>query len=225
MKEIEGIVLSCIDYKEKSKIVYLYTTIGHDSVKAVKAKDISSGLLPFTTTLNEVVYLRSNTKFPVLLEFQLQKSNYDLVNYPVLYPFLKRFLVIVKSIPNDSNHEHVYKFIIEILHQLNVDNHKKLLAIFLIKMLYIFGIQPNFKECLRCKSIYPSFFSIRDGGFYCNNCLKKNNIEVYKIWKEYYFDKKDISEYSDCDFDAFLDDIYMYYQIHAHIYLKNLDDM
>ena len=85
MKEIEGIVLSCIDYKEKSKIVYLYTTIGHDSVKAVKAKDISSGLLPFTTTLNEVVYLRSNTKFPVLLEFQLQKSNYDLVNYHMLY--------------------------------------------------------------------------------------------------------------------------------------------
>jgi len=71
MNEIKGLVISSIDYKEKSKVVYLYTPNGHDSVKAYQSKDFKKGLLGFTTTLNEVSYVKTNSKFSTLMEYSV----------------------------------------------------------------------------------------------------------------------------------------------------------
>ena len=62
---MEGIVINTIDYKEKSKIVYLYTPNGISSVKAL---DVMKKNLGFTVTLNHVEYNVSNSKFPTVLE-------------------------------------------------------------------------------------------------------------------------------------------------------------
>ena len=80
MNEIPGLVISSIDYKEKSKIVYLYTPYGHDSVRANHSKDMKKGLLGFTTTLNQVSYIKTNAKFPTLIEYNLVKTNFDLAS-------------------------------------------------------------------------------------------------------------------------------------------------
>lgn len=48
---MEGIVIKTIDYKEKSKIVYLYTSFG---MKSIKALDVLRTKLGFVTTLNVV---------------------------------------------------------------------------------------------------------------------------------------------------------------------------
>ena len=68
---MEGIVINTIDYKEKSKIVYLYTPNGINSVKAL---DVMKKNLGFIVTLNHVEYNVSNGKFPTVLEYNLIKS-------------------------------------------------------------------------------------------------------------------------------------------------------
>ena len=75
--EIEGIILSSIDYKEASKIVYLYTNIGNISVKALKAKKIKGGDLGFITTGNIVSFVMTNNNLPTLIEYHLKDTLFE----------------------------------------------------------------------------------------------------------------------------------------------------
>lgn len=219
MNEIKGLVISSIDYKEKSKIVYLYTPYGHDSVKANHSKDLSKGLLAFTTTLNEVIYIKSNSKFPTLLEYNLVKTNFDLISTINNISIIGIILKIVQNIPSDSNHERVYSFLIETINNLYKYNPKKVLSIFLIKMTYVFGVNPILTYCNNCGNTdYISFFSVDFGASFCKTCDSRTN--DYQIWREYYQEKKDISDYADTDFDDLLNNIKRYYQIHVNLNLK-----
>ncbi len=219
MNEIQGLVLSSIDYKEKSKIVYLYTPYGHDSVKANHSKELSSGLLGFTTTLNEVMYVKSAGKFPTLIEYHLLESYYSLTESISKIHAVHTILEVIKGIPEDTDHAKVYSFIMHTLRDLKENDAKKVLSVFLIKMLYVFGVTPNLRQCLRCNRNEIVFFSIFEGGGYCSNCSTTENIQKYKIWKEYYYEKKAISEYSEIEYDSLLEDIYKYYAIHVHLEL------
>jgi len=220
MNELKGIVISSIDYKEKSNVVYLYTPFGHDSIKANRSKDYKSGLLGFTTTLNEVSYIKSNSKFPTLLEYSIIRSNYELTESIDKIDSIFKMLEVIKNIPEDSNHERIYNYIISVINDLKKYDPKKVLALFLIKMLYTFGVTPNLKSCIKCGSTNIQFLSISQGECYCNSCTSYNNIDKYKIWYEYYYDKKNIEDYTDIDFDNLLNDIYIYYGNHVHINLK-----
>ncbi len=222
MNEIKGLVVSSMDYKEQSKIVYLYTPYGHDSVKANKAKDLSKGLLGFTTTLNEVSYIKTKAKFPTLLEYNLLNSHFDLTQNLDSVKVLSIFLKVIAAIPEDINHFKTYDFIIEMLNNFKDNPPKKVLSIFLIKMLYVFGVFPNFKYCMNCESKKLVFFSIPNGGCYCDKCCSNSNHETLNLWKEYYYEKKTIKEYTDTNFDSLLKDIFTYYSIHTHIKINEL---
>ena len=104
MDEFEGIVFNSIDYKEKSKIVYLYTPYGHESIRATKSKDYKSGFIGFTTTLNVVNYTKTKGEFPSLIEYNVKESFYDLTSSILVMKCVSMILQIIKSIPNDTNH-------------------------------------------------------------------------------------------------------------------------
>lgn len=221
MNEIKGLILSSIDYKEKSKIVYLYTPYGHDSIKANRSKDLSSGLLGFTTTLNEVSYIKSNAKFPTLIEYHLIESHFDLTSSLDKLEVIPIILKIIQNIPEDTNHKKVFNFIIEILKELKNNPPKKVLAIFLIKMTYVFGVQPILNYCINCGKTENLFsFSWDKAAVMCRSCSVINMSMEYKIWKEYYKDKKEICKYTDTDFDKLLIEISKYYQKHLDIELN-----
>ncbi|MBQ9124479.1 MAG: DNA repair protein RecO [Acholeplasmatales bacterium] len=218
MKNI-GIVINSIDYKESSKIVYLYTPLGRDSVKASGGKGIKKGYLGFTTTGNVVSYVRSDAKFPSLIEYSIIDSIFDITNDINKLNSFGIIIKIINSLPDDINHERTYNYIIKVLNDLKISNNpKKVLSIFLIKILYTFGVAPNLKTCVTCNNENINSFSINLGGALCKNCGPKN--DKLNIWNEYYYDKKSIDEYQDVDFDNLLKDIYKYYSIHANI---NLD--
>ena len=75
-----GLVIGSIEYKEKSKIVELYTPYGKENVLARGASKVTSGLLGFTTTLNYVNFEKSKASFPVMIEYYLIKSYYFLLD-------------------------------------------------------------------------------------------------------------------------------------------------
>ena len=93
---------------------------------------------------------------------------------------------------------------------------KKILSIILIKLLYAFGVNPILKECINCKNTNLIDFNPRLGGTLCNNCSNHKS-ETLKYWKIYYYQKKEIDSFPDCDFDLLLNEIKLYYQFHLSI--------
>lgn len=217
--EIEGIVLSSIDYKETSKIVYLYTPIGCISVKALQAKKIKNGELAFITTGNIVSFVMTDKELPTLVEYHLIEGVFSLTLDIKKLTSLSIILEVLRHIPNDSIHDRIFRLAKNYISYLKDYNEKKILSIFLIKMLYAFGVNPELKKCVRCGSNNLIDFVPRLGGALCNNCSTHNN-KLLPYWIEYYYQKKNIDEYNDCDFDLLLNEITNYYSYHLSIYLK-----
>ncbi len=217
--KFEGIVLSEIDYKEASKIVNLYTEKGKIGVKALGSKKIKNGLLGFTTTGNTVSFVTTDKEVYTLIEYDIidsiMKHDLDINEMKELGVIL----YIINMIPADSPHDKIYPFVKDIISNIKNINIDKLLSIFLIKMLYPFGISPNLKSCVKCQNNHDLIaFDIAYGGALCKNCIDKtNNIE---IWNEYYYGKKNLNEYSDTDFSFLLNQIKNYYSYHLNIRLK-----
>ena len=217
--KLEGIVLSEIDYKEATKIVNLYTEKGKIGVKALGSKKIKNGLLGFITTGNTVSFVTTDKEVYTLIEYDIidsiMKKDLDINEMKAL----GTILYIINMIPSDSPHEKIYPFVKDILSNIKNINIDKLLSIFLIKMLYPFGISPNLKSCVKCQNKHDLIaFDIAYGGALCKNCIDKNN--NIEIWNEYYYDKKDLKEYSDTDFTYLLNQIKNYYSYHLNIRLK-----
>lgn len=214
--EIEGIVLSSIDYKETSKIVYLYTNIGNISVKALKAKKIKGGDLGFITTGNIVSFIMTDSELPTLIEYHLKNTLFDLTDNINKINVLSIILSILKLIPNDSPHNLIYPLVSKYISLLKATNEKKILAIILIKLLYAFGVNPILRECVNCKNKNVIDFVPRLGGALCNSCSNHKS-DTLEYWKIYYYQKLEINDYPDCDFDLLLNEIKAYYQFHLAI--------
>ena len=218
--KLEGIVLFSTEYKESSKIVNLYTPLGKMSVIAKGALNPKKGFLGFITTGNIVSFVTTDTNIKSLTEYSLLKTSFDINSSLELINVFSNIMEIIKLIPDDIDHKRAYEFIKMILLNLNNNkNPKKLLSIFLIKMLYIFGVAPNLKSCVLCGNNNVVSFSIAHGGALCNNC-SNNDSSYLKIWQEYYYDKKDLDLYSDTDFPKLLKNIKDYYNFHMGIELK-----
>ncbi len=217
MKE-EGIVISSVDYKESSKIVNLYTPSGKISVIAKGALNPKKGLLGFITTGNIVSFVTTDTNFKSLVEYSFIDGVYYLNDISKIEAF-SVIIDLMKEIPDDINHNKTYEFIKKIILSLDDNNTKKVMSVFLIKMLYNFGIAPNLKSCVRCGKENLVSFSVTSGGALCDMCSTPD-LEYLNIWNEYYYSKKDIKDYIDTDFDRLLKDIKEYYLYHMGIKLK-----
>ena len=163
---MEGIVINTIDYKEKSKIVYLYTPNGINSVKAL---DVMKKNLGFTVTLNHVEYSISNSKFPTVLEYSLKKSYFDICTNLSKINIINIMIDIIKKLEGDYPHSRIFNFFKECLDLLEESKEPRfVLSLFLIKMLYIFGVKPTFDECVLCGNKTLVNFSSQNGGALCN---------------------------------------------------------
>lgn len=218
---MEGIVIKSIDYKEKSKLVYLYTPSG---IKSVKALDVSKTKLGFITTLNQVEFEASAGKLPTVLDYSLMKSHYSLYQNLDKISVLAPMLDVLFHLEEDVNHARIYPFFLRTLKNLEESNFPKvILSIFLIKMLSVFGIKPELKKCLHCGRTDIVNFSLGEGGALCSACSAQNekNFLIYRSFYEFYyaqdFDVKPhlISE------EELLEAIYNYYAIHANFKLKD----
>ncbi len=215
----EGIVYKSILYKEKQRITYLYTPNGKISIKStINKKGERNEAFSFLGNINE--FVSTNSNFPSLSEYNIIKDNFDLTKNISKLEILRIITLIINYIPDDTNHLRLYNFIKNILISLNEEDELKLLSIFLIKLSYIFGINPSFDFCCRCgRKDNLISFSINDGGALCTNCNNGEYISL-DIFKEYYKDKKDFNLYSNTNFISLLHDLETYYNKHANINLK-----
>ncbi|MDE6047429.1 MAG: DNA repair protein RecO [Anaeroplasmataceae bacterium] len=218
---MEGIVLKTIDYKEKSKLVYLYTPSGIISVKAL---DASKTKLGFITTLNQVEFEMSSGKLPTVIEYSLKKSFYSIYESLTKVGVLTPILDIIFHLEEGVNHRRIYSFLIQTLNELlDTELPYQILSIFLVKMLAVFGIKPELKKCVRCSKTNLVNFSCLEGGALCDSCslYHERNYQLLQDFQNLYFSKefKDIS--LNLSYTDLLDEIYQYYAIHANFKLKD----
>ncbi len=216
---MEGLVLKSIDYKEKSKLVYLYTSKGIISCKAL---DVSKSKLGFITTLNVVDFELTDNKLPTVKEYSIKKSFYNLYNDLNKIGIVTPIFDIIYHLENDAPHQRIYPFLIKVLDELieNNTNPYFILSLFLIKMLSVFGIKPELNKCIYCNNTNIINFSLINGGALCANCSSKNidNYLLYQAFYQLYYDKEFIE--IDLNYKKLLDKIYEYYNIHSNFKLK-----
>lgn len=223
MDEILGLVLYSIEYKEKGRIVNLYTKYGIKGVLVNNAMNLKSHNLAFCNTLNVLNFIATGKDLLRLKEYSVVSSYYELTEDLSKMDIVFTIIKVLKNIKVESVelNEKYLLFVISILDLLKKDiSSKLLLAVFLIKSLKMFGIEPNFSSCISCQNPNIVFFSYKAGGVLCPNCTRHNNKDTILFdFKNIYYNKniEDISITS--NIEDLLKVISSYYQEHAYITL------
>lgn len=179
---IEGIIIKKIDYKETSKIVYLITKQGKRSVVIKGAKRIKSKYLGLSQVITKVnLNVSKDDEISNIIDG-------DIINY---YDNIKKDLdalnvcyVILENIyylaGDDTDYNTLYDFINIILDYLNEGkNPLDVLVSFLVKALYLYGVNPKFTECVICGSKENLvFFDSYHGGVICENCIQEAKVKT-----------------------------------------------
>lgn len=222
---ITGFVINSLDYKESSKIVYLYTKEGKKSIKVLGAKSQKKGYLPFLIPLTLVSATITNSSFPTLIEYTVLNS------YQYIKDDLKKELIfsyifeILNKMPDDSFHDKIFNMLENLFTLAKTYDSLLLCSIFKIKMLYTFGVNPNFKTCGVCGSGDVYYFSVHLGGAICKKCyhIGAYDNQVLNILKYLYFmdlTKESLEKIKDINVKEIFDIILSYYKEHVNIYLK-----
>lgn len=187
----EGIVVKTINYKETSKIIYVITEEGLESIEVKGANKISGHSHIYASLLTKIAYASDKHFFKsgkVLNNYVNIKNDLDKLNTS-----LQLMEFVYTLIDHISDYHIFYHFFDEILELINnKENYYFYEAIFYLKTLYLLGIAPTLNKCVECgnnKNLLGFVFS--KGGLICKNCFK--------------------SEYSLYDFDTINDIIFLYY--------------
>lgn len=227
---IEGITLSSIDYKEKSKIVYIYTKYGKISYKALGSLNQKKGMLPLITTMNQLNVILTQSKFPTAIDYTLLNSYDDIKNDLKKSLWFSYILEIISKLPEDAPHERIYNLLKRLLEIANKCDGLMIGVVFLIKMTYSFGVAPELRKCVICQNSNISYFSIKDGGALCKDHFKHDSYEkevLDEIKNIYYFNiyDDDLDKIKNYDYKLLFDIMNKYYNEFVHIYLKGLNSL
>ena len=138
MEAIEAIVLKSLDYEDSSKILYLYTEKGLQSIIAHGVKKMNSinRFLSQGGTLIKVSFSRG--EFPSMKEGELL-NDYPKIKEDVLaYAYLNHIMELVNNtISEDSDHKKMFDFLKRLLLLFNNGSNPEILSfIFELKLLY-----------------------------------------------------------------------------------------
>lgn len=221
MKELnEGIILSSIDYKESSKIVYLYTKQGKKSVLVLGGNKYDKGFLGFKEPLNLVSFEATNANLPKLVSYDLLDGYKEIKDDFNSLCYVQIVLELINKLQNEEYTEKIYNFSKLILEKMKNGNSLEWTTIFLIKMLKIFGIEPNFKNCVKCGSNLRYSFSLTHGGYFCKNCGPNYSLDNSVDFLYHFSLSNEVSELG-FNFLGILREVINYYQELGGIVLKS----
>ncbi len=228
--EIEGITLSSIEYKEKSKIVYMYTKYGKISFKALGSLNQKKGMLPLISTMNHLNVIMTDSKFPTAIDYTIL-GLYDYIKNDLKKSlYFSYILEIVSKIPEDAPHERIFKLLTKLFELAKSYDGLILTVVFMIKMTYSFGVSPELRKCVYCTSKDVLYFSIKDGGALCHNHYKNTSYDksiLDEISTIYYLNiyESNLDEILEYDFKRLFDIMNKYYEEFVHVYLKGLNSL
>lgn len=237
IKDIEGIVVSCMDYLESSKIVNLLTNDGIISLIVKGSKNIKNK----NHVIGNMTYAKFNifykegklsnlNSFDIINNFKNIRINYELINYS------STLINISKRIVNLDNNINIYNILIDALCKIddlyndnrdNIDTtcyYKTIFDIVLIKYLKYLGV-PIYPYCIKCGS--DKVYAISsDLSFICDICYTNEIVKDMKTIKYIkMFDSIDIKKICKINMDLnVINEIHSfvldYYEKYTGIYIK-----
>ncbi len=203
MEFVDAIVLKSLDYKDSSKILYLYTEKGLLSVIAHGVKKMNSinRVLSQNGNLIRITFTKGN--FPSLKEGELV-NDYEMIKSDILsYTYLNHIMELVNNtISEDLDHPKMFNFLKKIFKLFNdLVDPEMLSFIFELKLLYFLGYGLNFKQCNICDKNEFLVFNVDNGGLVCKEHLSFNqesfDSDIYIQLAKLYF--IDINEFKTVD--------------------------
>ena len=232
MIEVEGIIVSEMDYKDTSKIIGIMTkTHGLISCIARGAKRIKS---PLRSTTGKLTYgkfqiLYKEDKLSTLIEvdviniFKKIKTDIICISYA-------SFLVdLAGQVMKQNNNPEIYDLLISGLLKID-DGFDPAVITNIIELKYLdyLGVMPIIDSCAVCgRTNNIATISVRKGGYLCNYCRNDETLvdeKAIKLLRMFYYvdiskiTKLDISQTVKNEIDKFLDE---YYDDYTGLYLKS----
>lgn len=169
----EGIILKSSKYQENSKIIYIITNEGIQSLLVKGSSNLKSRNFYLGNELTKIAFDKVKGKgFDIVTTGKIIN---DYVNIKQDFNRLSKALQIIEIGYTLSEHiddyEIFYAFIDQILERINNSKYYDLLLmIFKLKTLYLLGIGPIFTYCVKCHSKENEmFFDFYSGGMVCLN--------------------------------------------------------
>lgn len=171
---IEAIVCRSLDYKDSSKILYLYTESGTKSVVARGVKKLKSINRFLSQVPNVIKYDSTRGSFPTLKEGELLEEFPNIELDIESYTFVSHVLELVATVIDEENdHVKMFDFLKRLLRLFNQNIDPELLSfIFELKLLHFLGYGLRFQKCSICEETRNLVYSIRYGGVICKRHLE-----------------------------------------------------
>lgn len=192
MDRIEGIVCKVLDYKDSSKILYIYTEFGQRSIIARGVKKLSSLNRNLSQVGNIISFENSNRELATLKDGELV-HDFEVIHFDLeAFTYGSHILELAYSIIDEHNdHKKMYHFIVRLMKLMNEGIDSEIIStIFELKMLHFLGYGLNFKGCNQCDST-DLVFSVSDGGLICKSHAMPRSAQfdekIYEKIKAFYF--------------------------------------
>ena len=196
---MEAIVCKVLDYKDSSKILYLYTEQGNKSIIARGVKKLNSINRYLSQVPNIISYEASKGTFPSLQEGHLMQEFGDIQLDIEKFTFVSHILeLVINTIDEQSNHSKMYDFLKRLLYRIDKESDPEILSfIFELKLLSFLGYGIRFNGCNQCDEGINLVYSVRNGGLICRRHLEPleeaYDLEITQKIKELYY--MDINQY------------------------------
>jgi len=189
----KGIVCKTLDYKDSSKILYIYTEQGNISVLARGVKKLNSINRVLSQVGNLISFQKTKGELPTLKEGELL-NDYETIKEDLeAYSFVTHILELLHgTIDEFSDHSKMFHFVERLLELFNNKTDPEILSfIFELKLLFFLGYGINFRGCQVCGENDGLIYSVTDGGLICQKHLKPHSdsydSDVYNIIKRLYY--------------------------------------
>jgi len=233
VKNLDGIVVNLVDYKDNDVIAtFLTKQYGFIQVYVKGRKKISSKSYYLINEFNEIKFDLSKLNLSGLSTFKSGTSTtmLDYTNLSVeasaCLMLMGELLNKIKS-NNEFNHDAFYKHTKHTIHELSSDNHLyEALNKFIYQVLKINGITLVIDRCVSCANNSSIVgFDINNHGFICSDCLHENTESIIsdrKVLETIYLLDSDTYKASGSSVDKTVFKLLYYYlKEDLGIYLKS----
>lgn len=211
---MEGHILRTIDYKETSKLLYVYTDKGLISMIARGVKKMHSPLRHLAQVSNRIEMDLSSGTLPTLKDATL------IDRLPAVKDdFLKSTIMgvindlIYHTVTRDDDHAKLYAFVHKFTHALAKSDYPlEVMLVFELKMLHFLGYAVPLRHCHICKSTQGLTFDLHEGALVCETHTNAQHTNypqaIYGPMQYYYY--VDITTFTPRKLDrATLRDVHM----------------
>ena len=222
MEVIEGVVLKKINYKEHSKIIYLYTNKGLISVLIHGSNKIKSPYLSLGELLSHLKVNISGKSLKTLRDGEVLNDYRETKEDIIKYTYCTHLLEIIYYFSShEHDHEKLFNFLVKIINRIDEsEDYIPYIYMLELKLLYLLGVNPEFKTCVTCNRTDGLQFSVKAGGMCCIDHFEgktrfdKGTVEALKIL--YYYDlqnpvKLDINNETIINLRKLIDAYYEYH--------------